>query len=592
MLRGALYRAAQEAVSRGEDGLFHDDIATAVTRALGLDRGEYALQPGEDPAMRRRTDAALRDVVNLRVYRDLERGWRITMPNLEQAGLLTIGYLGLDGAAGDEALWEQTAPALRDARRRSPRADLHGAARRDAPVPRHRRGMLRRRRVRPDQAPQPGVAARRVGGPRLATSPGPPPWSPGPAGPAAPAIRSSMSGRGKFGRYVKRRTWFPGYEQVITSDDAQQVIHDLLEVLSARGPGHQGRRSRPARARTATGSAPPALIWRPGDGTHGADDPLSRTFPGAEQPRVNPYFTGLYRDVAGELAGLVAREHTAQVDPQVREEREEEFRTGRAQAAVLLADHGARRRHRRAQRGVDAQRPADPGELRAALRPGRPVSGQPALVTTYCATGNSHDQYYFRRSERMVAGSVAPPRLDLLNEDLHPLARPRDLARRDRPQAGPDDPGNHRHGRHRAGRQAPAGPARCGCALAWPRRPARRTPPAAPSHARHGDAAGTGTGPGEEDLVVGPGVDRARRAGRAALLRPGLRPVARPVPGRAGRPVGAEPAPPGPLAVPAGPGHRRAAPQRGRDAAAAAGQRRHRRQEPDRRLQPVPVPGL
>jgi hypothetical protein len=115
MLRGALYRAAQEAVSRGEDGLFHEDIATAVTRALGLDRGEYALQPGEDPAMRRRTDAALRDVVNLRVYRDLERGWRITMPNLEQAGLLTIGYLGLDGAAGDEALWEQTAPALRTA---------------------------------------------------------------------------------------------------------------------------------------------------------------------------------------------------------------------------------------------------------------------------------------------------------------------------------------------------------------------------------------------------------------------------------------------------------------------------------------------
>src|SRR6266702_2528074 len=45
-------------------------------------------------------------------------------------------------------------------------------------------------------------------------------------------------------------------------------------------------------------------------------------------------------------------------------------------------------------------------------------SGQPALVTTYCATGNSHDQYYFRRSDRMVAGSVAPPRLDLGNEDL------------------------------------------------------------------------------------------------------------------------------------------------------------------------------
>ena len=45
-------------------------------------------------------------------------------------------------------------------------------------------------------------------------------------------------------------------------------------------------------------------------------------------------------------------------------------------------------------------------------------SGQPALVVTYCATGNAHDQYYFRRPTDMVGGSVAPPRLDLANEDL------------------------------------------------------------------------------------------------------------------------------------------------------------------------------
>src|SRR5713101_6009854 len=45
-------------------------------------------------------------------------------------------------------------------------------------------------------------------------------------------------------------------------------------------------------------------------------------------------------------------------------------------------------------------------------------SRQPALVVTYCATGNAHDQYYFRRPTEMVGGSVAPPRLDLANEDL------------------------------------------------------------------------------------------------------------------------------------------------------------------------------
>src|SRR5262249_18290770 len=45
-------------------------------------------------------------------------------------------------------------------------------------------------------------------------------------------------------------------------------------------------------------------------------------------------------------------------------------------------------------------------------------SGQPAMVVSYCSTGSPHDQYFFRRPERMVAGAVSPPRLDLANEDL------------------------------------------------------------------------------------------------------------------------------------------------------------------------------
>ena len=43
---------------------------------------------------------------------------------------------------------------------------------------------------------------------------------------------------------------------------------------------------------------------------------------------------------------------------------------------------------------------------------------QPAMVVSYCSTGSSHDQYFFRRPERMVAGAVTPPRLDVANEDL------------------------------------------------------------------------------------------------------------------------------------------------------------------------------
>src|SRR5690606_34811758 len=45
-------------------------------------------------------------------------------------------------------------------------------------------------------------------------------------------------------------------------------------------------------------------------------------------------------------------------------------------------------------------------------------SGQPALVFTYCSAGSPHDQYFFKRPERMVSGAVTPPRLDLTNQDM------------------------------------------------------------------------------------------------------------------------------------------------------------------------------
>jgi tRNA A-37 threonylcarbamoyl transferase component Bud32 len=415
MLRGALYQAAREAVGRGEEGLYYDDIATRVTRALGLGFAEYAREPGEEPAMRRRTDAALRDVVNLRVYLDLERGWRVTMPNLEQAGLLRIGYLGLDEAAAREDLWDVAAAPLRtvapevraticavllDEMRRSLAIDVECFAEDELDrIQRRSQGSLRDEWiVTKDDEPTVATVFARAGRP------------------GSPREHVNMSGRGKVGRYLKRAGRFSGHLGVITSDDAQQIIADLLRALARAGlvtevedPRRRGTKGYRVRAT--------ALMWRPGDGTAGADDPLSRTFNGAARPRVNPYFVRLYRDVAGTLAGLTAREHTAQVHPKIREQREEEFRT--AELKLLYCSPTM-------ELGVDiaglnavAMRNVPPTPANYAQRSGRAGrSGQPALVTTYCATGNSHDQYYFRKSRQMVAGSVAPPRLDLLNEDL------------------------------------------------------------------------------------------------------------------------------------------------------------------------------
>jgi hypothetical protein len=49
-------------------------------------------------------------VLGYRLYRDLKRGWRVTSPNLEQAGLLEIGYLALDEVCEAQDLWENRQP--------------------------------------------------------------------------------------------------------------------------------------------------------------------------------------------------------------------------------------------------------------------------------------------------------------------------------------------------------------------------------------------------------------------------------------------------------------------------------------------------
>src|SRR3989454_5844303 len=105
--RGLLHKATQE---KGAQGLGHGELSRSVFEAMQLRFEEYAADPEVRGPARNSTNDALRRVIDYYLYRDLQRGWRVTAPNLEDCGLLRFEYEGLkgnDGLLGESELWQK-----------------------------------------------------------------------------------------------------------------------------------------------------------------------------------------------------------------------------------------------------------------------------------------------------------------------------------------------------------------------------------------------------------------------------------------------------------------------------------------------------
>ena len=88
------------AAEKGPSGLSHADLSGSVFNALSLNFSDYAADPDIRGPARTSTNDALRRVIQYHVYRDLQRLWRVTAPNLEDCGLLRFEYEGLAGTEG------------------------------------------------------------------------------------------------------------------------------------------------------------------------------------------------------------------------------------------------------------------------------------------------------------------------------------------------------------------------------------------------------------------------------------------------------------------------------------------------------------
>ena len=417
LLRSALYKAVAAA---GDDGVAHDELTQRVYKALNLRLELFAREPGVQFAQRADTERAFRNVLGYRLYRDQKRGWRVTSPNLEQCGLLRIEYPSLDDLCRAEERWngshaalvgaspatrERICHALLDYLRRELAIDVDYLTTEFFERLQHQSSQRLREPWAIDEQERPEVASAVF--PRSRR-------------PHDRQFYTYLSGRSGFGIYLGRANTLPEYDRTtgnLRLVDKDSIIQDLFRVLA--DAQYVVRVVEPSEGDDLPGYqlSASAMQWHVADGRLAFHDPIRVPNPPQDGGRTNEFFVDFYRTVAGELQGLEAREHTAQVPYQERERREQDF--GAAKLPVLYCSPTMELGVDIRQLNVVNMRNVPPTPANYAQRSGRAGrSGQPAFVLTYCTTGSSHDQYFFRQPDRMVAGAVSPPRLDLANEDL------------------------------------------------------------------------------------------------------------------------------------------------------------------------------
>jgi len=433
LLRSALFKAAQAA---GSAGLGHGELSRRVFEAMSLPFDDYAADPEVRGPARVATDDALRRVIDYYLYRDLKRGWRLTAPGLEDCGLIRFDYAGLAGADGllaETELWErgltvriegrtedfvETPAALRACpgalREELVRTLLDVVLRRNLAVkvdvldPQKQMDFVEQTNPRLLEGTVWYLEDARDLTKSAVAYPG--------TGPQQRRDPNALyvSSYGGFGRYVRPKLspHIPAGSP-FGRDEVDAVIRFLFLALKRYGVVEQVR----------SGGVPgyqvnhDALRWIAGDGQ---DRPVDRTRlldEGEIAAEVNKYFVECYRRFVDLKCVLEAREHTAQVASEDREDREDRFRT--AALPLLFCSPTMELGVDIAQLNVVNLRNVPPTPANYAQRSGRAGrGGQPALVYTYCAGRSPHDQYYFRQPAQMVAGVVAPSRIDLRNRDL------------------------------------------------------------------------------------------------------------------------------------------------------------------------------
>lgn len=422
-LRGALLGALQ-----AEGELRHGGLVSAVIKQMNLSQGDYAKEVVEFDNGRRKNENAFAQLIEYRLYQDLRRGWRFVQPNLEQCGLLEIEYDGLEEACRNKEVWQKhshvvlleasfserykACVVLLDLLRRELAMDailLQG----------DKQDSLKRNVNQAIKDPWAFESDEKLKMARWAVL--------NKTGDSTSKqtndeTRVKLTAYSKLGKFLRSCDNWSGRSTDLCESEYNDLIRCLILALI-----NVGILTKKSKANSNSDLTPleiqlrvDCLIWKSAQKAEIPVDLLS--FKGLKDTEpnkitVNSFFQNFYQNHAREIQTIEGREHTGQVSSQVRQEREEKFRQGILGSLFCSPTM---------ELGIDISdlsvvhlRNVPPNPANYAQRSGRAGrSGQEALVITYASNSSGHDQYFFHRQSQMVSGIVAPPKIELGNEDL------------------------------------------------------------------------------------------------------------------------------------------------------------------------------
>ncbi|MBI4245514.1 MAG: DEAD/DEAH box helicase [Planctomycetes bacterium] len=397
-VRTARIRAALLDTLIKKNNIAATNIETELFNSLSLDEEDFAVQPAGSGARSQKNCEVFKELLRYYAFEDLRRSWRIVMPNLEDLGILNIKFNDIDEIASNDEVWNEL-PQIKLIDKSMRAQFINELLERMVKVfaiEDHTLDLSNRMRFFKNEL-EPYIKEEwRVGRENeLRYS----------SGILLQQIKNKYhyisTARGsKIHKIIKKYT-------AVSNIDEYYTLRNKLFTILYKANFVNIKEEKISHERVPVVYLnPDAITWS-----------LNEKGNSDSAVNANKFYITLYKLLSNKTKTFVAKDHTAQVEYDDRQERENMFREGDinllccSPTMELGIDIG--------ELSLVQMRNAPPTPANYAQRSGRAGrKGQSSLIFTFCSVFSPHDKYVSNDPEKFVSGAIDVPRFDLWNEYL------------------------------------------------------------------------------------------------------------------------------------------------------------------------------